>query len=497
MTESLIREAAVYRNGAIIRRTGTIHLTQGKQSVQIVGLTRDADTNTVRLSLPEGLTGNNVQVEVLTAEAQQEVTRETWKKLNNVENRIGNLNRQMELWEINADFSAKESLSIKEMAEYIEAIPARKEKLQQQIDQLEEEKQQLNKQLKEKQQEAERYIVTADIEAPAEGDYPFELRYYAGRLSWQPVYEIHTDDDNERILIRLRGKIQQNTTEDWKKVKITLYTGNPSLSGTIPHLDPEYVSIYERPQRRNYAMGMMAAKAVAMEDYAVEEEICEAEAPMAMAMADVVNTSAQRVDNDVMMEYELPGTWDIAKGTQIFCDISDQYVDCRYHVVTVPKIDENAYLAAEVATSALEDLQQTEAAVYNKGTYMGNVYLDADMTEEKYDLSLGIDETVKVVRKQNRKHTSTVLLKGQKKTEYEYEIKITSRKNKPCQLTVIDQIPVSQDKTIVVDLKEKSGAVLKEETGEVKWDFQLEPQQAKSLNLAYDVAWPKDKNISL
>ena len=183
------------------------------------------------------------------------------------------------------------------------------------------------------------------------------------------------------------------------------------------------------------------------------------------AMADVVSPQALQKDNDVMMEYELPGEWDVDKETEIYCDLNDQYVDCRYHVVALPKIDGNAYLAAEVATAALEDLQQTEAAVYNKGTYMGNVYLNADMTEEKYDLSLGVDETVKVVRKQLRKHTSNVLLKGQKKTEYEYEIKVTSRKNKTCQLTIIDQIPVSQDKTIIVDTRNLSGGKLKEETG--------------------------------
>ncbi len=500
MTESIIREAAIYRNGAIIKRTGTIHLTEGKQSVQIVGMTKDADTNTVRLSLPEGIAGNNVQVMVLTREAQQEMTKDLWKQINQKENRIANLTRQMELWEVNADFSAKQSLSVKEMAEYIEMIPERKEKLQKEIEVLEEEKKQLNKQLADKQQEAERFIVTADITAPKEGDYPFELRYYAGRLSWQPVYEIHTDDDNDRIMIRLRARIQQNTSEDWKKVRVSLFTGNPSLSGTIPHLGPEYLNIYVPSARRNFAganmmMGAMAKMSVAEECEVVEEGA--ADDTVEFAMADVVSPQAMQKDNDVMMEYELPGEWDVDKETEIYCDINDQYVDCRYHVVAIPKIDGNAYLAAEVDTAALEDLQQTEASVYNKGTYMGAVYLDADMTEEKYDLSLGIDETVKVVRKQIRKHTSNVLLKGQKKTEYEYEIKVTSRKNKPCQLTVIDQIPVSQDKTIIVDSRNLSGGKLKEETGEVKWDFELEKQQVKTLSLAYDVSWPKDKKINL
>ena len=36
---------------------------------------------------------------------------------------------------------------------------------------------------------------------------------------------------------------------------------------------------------------------------------------------------------------------------------------------------------------------------------------------------------------------------------------------------------------------------LKEETGQIKWEFELEPSSERTLNLAYDVAWPKDKKI--
>ena len=127
---------------------------------------------------------------------------------------------------------------------------------------------------------------------------------------------------------------------------------------------------------------------------------------------------------------------------------------------------------------------------------MGKVYLAVDLTKEKYDISLGKDETIKVKRTQVRKHTSNVLLKAQKKTEYEFEINVNSTKPKACEVTVLDQIPVSQDKSIVIERKDISSAVYKEETGELKWDFSIEPGASKRLKLAYDVAWPKDKTIN-
>ena len=118
------------------------------------------------------------------------------------------------------------------------------------------------------------------------------------------------------------------------------------------------------------------------------------------------------------------------------------------------------------------------------------------MTEETYHLSLGVDETVKAKRTQKKKYTSQVLLKGQKKTEYEFEIAVSSRKPKACSLLIKDQIPVTEEKSIQVDVQNLSGGEAEEETGIIKWDLTLQPGESRTLNLAYSVAWPKDKQIT-
>ena len=62
-------------------------------------------------------------------------------------------------------------------------------------------------------------------------------------------------------------------------------------------------------------------------------------------------------------------------------------------------------------------------------------------------------------------------------------------------MTLIDQIPVSQDKTIVVDAQEFSAGKLNEEAGEVKWELHPEPSSTKTIKLAYSISWPKDKEL--
>jgi ribosomal protein L32 len=61
---------------------------------------------------------------------------------------------------------------------------------------------------------------------------------------------------------------------------------------------------------------------------------------------------------------------------------------------------------------------------------------------------------------------------------------------------ILDQIPVSTEKTIVVETSELSKAVLNEESGELCWELSAESKKEIVLNVAYSVAWPKDKKLT-
>ena len=273
----------------------------------------------------------------------------------------------------------------------------------------------------------------------------------------------------------------------------------------IPELPSAHVRFYEPPKYRAAGAAPRGAmmKAVRMEDTAMAEMdmVEEAPAPMLMGMAaPAMNTvtvgSGTASQGETMTEYELAGLWDIRKGQEILCDIQDRRLPCAFQVVAVPKCSESAYLAAEVDTAELEEMQGTPAAVYLNGTFAGSVVLTPDMTEEKYRLSLGVDETVRIKRTQKKKFTSQVLLKGQKKTEYEYEISAVSRKPKTVDLVLKDQIPVSDEKNIVVDALQLSGGELEEETGLITWKFPLKEGESRTVGFGYTVAWPKDKTIT-
>ena len=502
MSKTEIREVSLYRNGCFVKRRGVLALKKGKQTVTFENLPESLDESTVRMSLSAGANGSNVQTELLTPAQKEEALSEVKKKIARLDNSVAIKKSQIDMWNANADFSSKENVSMNDVVNYITSLPAHLEKLYDEIEELNREKKDLEKQMQEIQKLNRCHIVKADVEAREDGNYQVEIRYYDNRRWWNPVYEIYTSEEDNRMKIRLKADIGQSTIENWDQVKLTLYTGNPQISGNIPVLSPQYVNFYAqrvyKTAARNAVFG--AAKAMAMEDGVYAEADMAEEAPMAYEyeeMNEVSNPKAQAVQNDTMMEYELQGLWDVSNENKASADLQENVVECRYHVVCVPKMDEVGYLAAEVKTADIEEILNTEAVVYHKGTYLGNVYINADMSKDTYDISLGRDESVRLKRTQKKKFTSNVLLKGRKKTDYEYEIKVTSTKNKECRVTVKDQIPVSQDKTIVVEKADISGGKFDEKTGKIDWEMDLGAGESKTLNLDYSITWPKDKTLNI
>jgi len=67
----------------------------------------------------------------------------------------------------------------------------------------------------------------------------------------------------------------------------------------------------------------------------------------------------------------------------------------------------------------------------------------------------------------------------------------------PVHLIVEDQIPVSKQKSIVVEPLELSGARLNKMTGECKWDLQLGAGDTKTVVLKFSVKYPKNSRVNV
>ena len=486
-----VQTVKIFRRGAEVIRQGSIELPAGSSTVCIGGFSQSADPDTLQLYVSEGLSCTDYRL--VNPDPEGEESPETAairKKIRELEQQAGIREMQISLLQTNGNFTGREEQDLAGIFEYIEILPERLQKFYTEAAECRDEIRELEKQA-EKQKEAEqRPFVSAEISADAAGEYLFELHYHENAAGWQPVYEIHTDREGP-LEIRMRAKIFQNTEEDWKAAAVSLYSGTPAVGRALPELKPVYLEIREEQPIMKAAMGMNMMQAQMM--------------GMGMAMAGAAPAPMARMETgaaevrseETMTEYLLPGTRDIPKGSSsAMADLQKYTVPAVYRIISIPKADPSAHLIAEVNTSELPEIETASAGVYLKGMYSGKAELPKDLSKETVRIGLGIEKQIHVSRREVSRKTSTTLLKGQKITEYIYEMKLSNLSGEKVTVTLWDQVPVSRTKDITVETGELSGSTPDPETGLISWEKTVEAGEPVLIRFSYKVSLPKDKQLN-
>jgi len=69
-----------------------------------------------------------------------------------------------------------------------------------------------------------------------------KLEYLIAEASWTADYDIRIKDVDSPLNLTYKAKVTQNSGEDWKDVRLTLSTGNPSVSNSKPDLESYYLT---------------------------------------------------------------------------------------------------------------------------------------------------------------------------------------------------------------------------------------------------------------
>ena len=336
------------------------------------------------------------------------------------------------------------------------------------------------------------FVVTTDEDKKAD----VVITYLATNAGWTPYYDLRAEDIESDIEFTYRAKVWQGTGADWKRVNLTISTGNPNVGAQVPALNPWYVNIYT-PQ----AYRARGARADAYDDY---------EKPAAMAsgyMAEMDKSSRAMnsmltsasfttiTSNSVSTEFKISIKYDIASDNQpVEVVMQKQRLKASYKYVTIPKLEAAAYLQADIIDWMQYSLLSGESNIYFKGTFVGNGYIDPALANDTLQLSLGRDNAITVKRDQVKDFCKTSVFGVKKSTSKAYEITIVNTKKKPINIEVYDQVPLTQNADLEVVVEELSGATQDIATGKVTWKMTVEPEKTEKRQLRFTVKYPK-KNL--
>ncbi len=179
-------------------------------------------------------------------------------------------------------------------------------------------------------------------------------------------------------------------------------------------------------------------------------------------------------------------------------DIKSQEVPAVYQYFATPKLDENAYLMAQISDWQELNLMSGEVNLFYEGGYLGRSLIDTKNTSDTLEISLGADKGVAIKRTKIRETSIRQSIGANKIERRVSEIMVKNNKQVPIHLTIQDQFPISTNKDIEVnDQAFEEGGYLDKDSQILTWKFDLAPKAERKLGLKYSVKFPKREVLQL
>ena len=205
---------------------------------------------------------------------------------------------------------------------------------------------------------------------------------------------------------------------------------------------------------------------------------------------------SEQVVKQTTIDFEIDIPYSIKSDNKSYAvDMVGYNLPAEYKYYCVPKIDKDAFLIANISDWEKYNLLEGEANIFFEDTYIGKTLLDVRYASDTLKISLGRDKNVSVKREKVKNFTTKQLIGSKKEETKVWAIDVKNNKKQKIDIIIFDQVPVSTLEEIKVDVLEISGAKHNVETGEIKWDFSINPNELKKFELKYLVKYPKNRNL--
>lgn len=512
--KSDISTVKVYKQNAEITRNAQTKLLAGTQEIVITDISTQIDPSSLQVQLA---TSGNVTLLSAKYERNFLLPKKNNPEIEKLKDRLEILNEDL-LWlndqkdtykgmedilNVNKDFGKSEAgFTPSQVSELVNnyrtrLFEIRKEKTKLRIQTKEkiEQKNQIQGQLTELNAQFNKpsgnIVLLVSSVSPV--TTKFKCTYIVNNAGWSPLYDLRSEGISKDVQLNYKANVYQNTGQDWKNAKLIVSTGNPAKNNNRPILRPLYTNIYQvnyndqvYGNRQNKKTESVSNMAYEMEEVIVDDEY-----------KDAFQYNSDVSENQMSIEFEILHQQDIESDGKLHIIPLESYkLSTEYIYHAVPKLDKAAFLLAKVSNWGQYNLLSGDANIFFEDAYVGKSYINAQITADTMLLSMGRDESISIERKAVKEFTETKFLGSNKKDSYGYEIIVKNKKSYGIEIEILDQIPVSQNKIITVELEEKGEASYLKKVGKLLWKFKLAAGQSKNMKFKYTVKYPKDEKIS-
>ncbi len=319
------------------------------------------------------------------------------------------------------------------------------------------------------------------------GALSFKLSYLLAGIHWKPSYDARLDEKAGKVSLSYYGDVDQQTGEAWPDVDLSLSTAVPLLNAAVPVLDPWVITdrMPAMPNRQpNVALGgNFRDQNLNLSQSELDETPSDgsgfAQSDVQAQGLSVLFAIPQRVSIE-----SSPHARRVSIATRSF------HFEPEYQVV--PKVSQQVFLRARFRNGSDLPLLAGPIRNYVDLDYTGTSQLSLVRPNEEASLNFGVDESIRVKRKEGSEQSSiTGLMRDTRRREFSYEIEVSNFKNKPIQVVVWDHLPLVRNEAVNLQVKKIDPAVAEQNKNNLlRWNLKLEPQQKKTITVAYTIEHP-------
>lgn len=525
-SESKTVKATLFLNGAQVHRQARVNLRSGANLVKLTGLRRDINANSI---IVEGSNSFNI----VSVEQKVNYLKKT-DELFEYKNLVSQRDKlKWEIRKIQADRTVldeetnvlranqeikgrEETMNVERLMDYSDIyndkmveITIKRNALDKKERESQLRMQNLNKQLQalEVTNNKATTEIWVTLNAPNSGNAVIAFSYYTGEARWSPFYDIRSGENNDNVNFVLKGRLTQSTGETWEKVNLTLSTGNPSLTSTLPALQPWTISSAKIVTTSNGSKKGKYKNVAKADAYSDDYEISAAnEAP---ALSEVVVTEDEKLEvsynqpiatmqnNLTTMEYVISEPYTLAgDNLEYDVDVTVKSAPGKKTFYTAPGYEEKAYTIVQVPEWHKLALLNGEAAMYYNDNYVGRTDIYTEGVKDTLPLTFGPDNNIIVMRKLIHSKDRNQVSGSNKVMNRTVEISLRNNKSKAAEVDITDQLPIAYNKSITVEKLELNGGTYNDKTGIVNWKVTLAPGETKKIVFSYRVKYPKNNTIT-
>lgn len=524
-TTAKTQGATVYFSGAELQHSAQVNLPVGNSEIVIKNVADYINESTLQIKAPKSVTVMSVQFtknyiseyEIDESNPAIKKVRDSIeivkKEIKKVQIQIYTHQQTIGLLDNNQQVGgANSGLNTAELMKMVEYYKAKRIELDNQIEAFKEKETKWNKTLANltarlqlntaKEEKMSKGKLVLQVLNEVAGTVTLNFSYITNSAGWKPMYDLRANSIKDPIQLLYKAQVWQTTGIDWKKIKMSLSSGNPNQSNEAP-LQQAWFLRYQEFRNGDKNQGFFETSNYSFNSsnvYTLSKESKSEEADTtAVEVSDYdggIDDYTQISESQLNVTFDIDIPYDVlSNGKMHSVSLKEIQIPATYKFYSAPRLEKEAYLLAKIDNYGQYNLLPGEANIVFEEMNVGKTFINPEQTGDTLSLSMGRDKKISIKREKVVDKSGTKFLSSYKEQTFTYDITIRNNKKEEITLTLKDQYPLSSDKDITIELLEDGKASVNPETGFMTWDLKLAPNESKKIRISYKVRYPKDKII--